>query len=405
MSAPTAAVFSMADTGHFKRLRPIIAGLVARGFDTHVFTGRRFCGEVEGLGARFVDLFAGRPLEAADATSIPVPSRSVTFAGTFGEDVVKAVKPLRPAIVVHDAFAVVAHVVAHHLGVPRVCVCAGHNLAPAPTLAALATDPRVRISEQCWRAIDILRERHGMPNANPFAYVSEISKELNLYCEPPEFLLPAERVPFEPIAFFGSVLPDPPAAVHAGASRFPIGGHPRQRVYISFGTVIWRYYEPAAIAALTAISNALSKRDDVAALISLGGQDVPGLQERLAHRNVRVETYVDQWQVLHEATLMFTHQGLNSTHEAIFLGTPMIAYPFFTDQPGLARRCQDLGLSVPLCATLRGAVGPEDVQAALAHIDAHAATLQTRLATARDWELATMARRPEVVERIVGLIR
>jgi len=50
-------------------------------------------------------------------------------------------------------------------------------------------------------------------------------------------------------------------------------------------------------------------------------------------------------------------------------------------------------------------VSAEDVLAALARIESSAAELQARLAEARMWELATIAARPAVLERIVQLIR
>ena len=62
MTGLTAVVFSMGDTGHFKRLRPIIAGLAARGLRTRVFTHVGFRDDVEKLGGEFSDLFEGRPL-------------------------------------------------------------------------------------------------------------------------------------------------------------------------------------------------------------------------------------------------------------------------------------------------------------------------------------------------------
>jgi UDP:flavonoid glycosyltransferase YjiC (YdhE family) len=406
MTRSGVVVFAMGDTGHFKRLRPLIAGLAARGLPTRVFTRNDRRDDVEQLGGEFFDLFAARPLAEADATSVPLPSRYVTFAAHFADDVVRQVAELRPGLVVHDAFAVIGSVVAHHLDLPRVCVCAGHNLAPKPTLEALAYDPRVRTSEQCLRAVEDLRARHGMPDASAFSYIDGLSADLNLYCEPPEFLLPAEREAFEPIAFFGSLLPDlPPKTVDCG-SAFGPHPHTRLRIYASFGTVIWSYYETAAIDALTAISNAVADIDEAFAVVSLGGRNVPELATRLSRRNVRVENYVDQWAVLQEASLMFTHQGLNSTHEAIYNRTPMISYPFFTDQPGLARRCQAFGLAVPLAgAELRGAVTVNDVHAAIERIDAGAAGFQARLDEARHWELSTMASRPAVLDRIADLIR
>ena len=246
-------------------------GLPRADLRTHVFTHVGFRDDVERLGGEFSDLFEGRPLGEADATSIPLPSRGVTFAGRFGDDVVLQMAALRPDVVIHDAFAVIGSVVAYHLDIPRVNVCAGHNLAPGPTLVALARDPRVRISEQCWRAVDALRERHGMPDASPFSYIDGLSHDLNVYCEPPEFLLPAEREAFQPIAFFGSLLPDPMAETGAAASVLGTDSNARPRIYASFGTVIWRYYEAAAVDALTAISDAVATIDRAVALISLGG--------------------------------------------------------------------------------------------------------------------------------------
>ena len=406
MNRPSVVVFAMGDTGHFKRLRPLIAGLAERGLRTHVFTRADRRGDVERLGGEFSDLFKDRTLDEADPASVPIPSRSVTFAGRFGDDIVREAGELRPGLVVHDSFAVIGRVVAYHLQIPRVNVCAGHNLAPRPTLEALAHDARVRISEQCRRAVDVLRDRHGMPDASPFSYIDGLSHDLNVYCEPPEFLLPAEREAFRPMAFFGSLLPDPEPTAVDRASAFGPNSHARLRIYASFGTVIWSYYEAAAIAALAAIADAVARSAETLALISLGGRTAPALTARLSRGNVRVAQYVDQWTVLHEASVMFTHQGLNSTHEAIYCRTPMISYPFFSDQPGLARRCHALGLALPLVDSgSRGPVTAADVDAAIARLAATRVDLDARLDEARTWELATIAARAGVLETIVGLMR
>jgi UDP:flavonoid glycosyltransferase YjiC (YdhE family) len=145
--------------------------------------------------------------------------------------------------------------------------------------------------------------------------------------------------------------------------------------------------------------------NDAVALVSLGGGGPTEHMARLARRNVRVESYVDQWKALREASVYLTHQGLNSTHEAIFQGTPMISSPFFADQPSLAKRCQELGLAVPLVEVLRGRVDPGHISAALARVAAACDAMRSRLAEARRWELETIRGRPSVIERIVGLTR
>ena len=403
MTQPAAVVFAMPEQGHFKRMLPLVEGLARSGVPTHVFTDLRFRASVERTGAHFVDLFAGRPIDSADARSLPVPCRFVSFAGHYADAVREEVAALRPALVVHDGFAVIGPVVAHALGIPRVNVCAGHNLAPGPTVAALRVDPRVRIAEECWEAVRLLQERHGLSDASPFSYASTHSPHLNVYCEPPEFLRPEEREPFQPITFFGSLAPEASERDSRRGSVFGDDAARRLRVYVSFGTVIWRYYEAEAMRALEAFADALAARDDATALVSLGGRSTPERVARIARPNVRVEDYVDQWAVLREASLFLTHQGLNSTHEAIYHETPMLSYPFFSDQPGLARRCRELGLAVPLAETLRGEVTPEAVGAALDRTAAEGEALRARLSEAREWELATIRARPAALRRIVGL--
>ena len=99
----------------------------------------------------------------------------------------------------------IGRVVATKLGVPRVNVCAGHNVVPARFLEMLKNDPRVRLSPACGRAADVLRESYGVTDASPFSYVASLSPDLNLYCEPPEFLAAHDREVFEPLEFFGSL--------------------------------------------------------------------------------------------------------------------------------------------------------------------------------------------------------
>jgi len=407
MKSGPAVVFGMPQRGHFNRLRPLIAGLAGAGLPTYVLTDRRFRPEVERAGGRFVDLFAGRPIESADATSIPVPSRYVSFAGRYADDITREVAALHPSIVVYDTFAVIAVAVANHLGVPRVNVCAGHNLAPGPTLEALHQDPRVRLSEDCWRGVRSLRERYGISDASPFSYISALSPDLNVYCEPPEFLTAEERRPFEPIAFFGSLSPEMSNVEKTLESHGEDDSAGKLRIYVSFGTVIWSYYASHALRALEAFSAAVAERADTVALVSLGGAGAGTGEQaaKLMRANVRVEAYVDQHEALREASVCITHQGLNSTHEAIFCEVPMISYPFFSDQPGLARRCWELGLALPLVESLRAPVDPDDVRAALARIETERAAMRARLAEARQWELETIRARPSVIARILELAR
>ncbi len=403
----TVVVFCMPEEGHFQRLCPLISGLADSGIETHVFTHSKFRPQVKRAGGVFFDLFSKYPLEKADDESIPVPCRFVTFAGRYAEEVKRDVETVKPSLVIHDTFAVIGPVIAKLLGVPRINVCAGHNMAPDRFLALLRGDPRVKISPRCLDAVNVLRDLHGLADASPFSYVSSISPHLNIYCEPPEFLDEGEREVFEPVAFYGS-LPRRRVSTHKKRgvrSGFGPGGNRRLKVYVSFGTVVWRYYAADALRALNVLATAFAEIDNVRAVISLGGAMIDSKTlAALVHPNVFVENYVDQWSILQEADAFFTHHGMNSTHEAIFHGVPMISYPFFSDQPDMAEKVRRFGLAIPLAGSLRGEFGKDEVRAALARLASEGKSIKAALSRAREWEEAVIAQRPAVHRRMIDLI-
>ncbi len=402
MSTINVVLFCMPEFGHLKRLLPLIQGLARSGANVHVFTDPAFSGAVQTSGGRYHDLFRDRPLALADDQSRPIPSRYVSFAARFADSMVSEVATLQPRIVIHDAFAVIAVPVANRLELPRINVCPGHNLAPGPTIAALARDPRVQLADACLRAVESLQRDYGMPDASPFSYIASLSTELNIICEPPEFLTAQEAIAFAPHAFFGSLSEASLLAPGPVLEHSPAPDSTRLRLYTSLGTVVWRYYAEYDRSVLDAVAQAARQRDELQVVVSLGGQAVDTGFKHLAAANMRVESYVDQWQVLAGSNVFLTHHGLNSTHEAIYHGVAMISSPFFSDQPGLAIRCQELGLAVPLVGELRAPLDCGDILAALDRIAQRRESIEASLQAARDWELAVMARRPEVISRILA---
>ncbi len=407
MRPPTAVVFVMLADGHFQRLHPLISALTSRNITTYVFTGDRFEAKVRQAGGICVDLFAKYPLERADAESRLRGSRYVSFAASYADEIIRDVEALGPSLIVYDTYAVVARVVAKALGIPYVNVCAGHNIDPAHFLPLLQANPEIHVSPQCHRAVAVLRDRYGLEDASPFCFMSGLSPFLNVYCEPAAYLTESERRVFEPVAFFGSLpaIPDMEARRRArGPSPFgPESG--QLRLYVSFGTQIWRFFGAQALDALRSISQCLADRADVHALVSLGGADIADEVRREIERpNVSVADYVDQWHVLADADAFVTHHGLNSTHEAIATTTPMISYPWWWDQPSLARKCQQFGLAVPLTGSVRGPIGADDVNLALTELSGNREKMRANLAQALEWELEVIADRGAVVQRIAGLL-
>jgi MGT family glycosyltransferase len=399
------AVFSMLEAGHLQRLRPLIRGLAERGIEVDVYTHTQFREPVEAAGGTFIDLFERYPIDSADSESSLVPCRYVSFAAAYVDQIARDLQDREVALVVYATFAVVARVAARKLGIPYVNVCTGHNVHPAEFVPIMKAQFADGVGEACRRAVEVLRERHGVVDASPFSWLEGLSPFLNVYCEPPNFLTDSERAGFEPIAFYGSLLASDGLEPTDGTrgSSAP-GDADSPQIYISFGTLIWRYFTEPALAALGSLAEALGSLPKVRGLISLGGvRQEPATVDALERENVRVAHYVDQWRVLGEADAYVTHHGLNSTHEAIFHMVPMVSYPFFADQPALAARCQELGIALPLHAELLGEVRPADAKDAIETALARREEMRKRLEEARGWELETIARRPEVLDRIVAL--
>jgi UDP:flavonoid glycosyltransferase YjiC (YdhE family) len=401
------AFFVMAQQGHFNLMRPLIAGLAGAGIESFVFTDRCFEREVVGTGARFMDLFAGRSVDDADDRSDPRPCRYVSFAARYADEAVEDLQSIQPSVVVYDQFAVIGRVVATALGIPYVNVCPAHGVAPSRLDSLLRSLPRVEISDRCERAVQTLRDRYAMPDASPFLYASALSPFLNVYCEPEAYLTGEERQAFAPVAFHGSL----PSVEEIEARRTQPGGssfEPRGgalKLYVSFGTVTWRYWPAETFAAAKAIADSVSEMADAQAVISLGGAQLEdGSVRALTHSNVAVHGYLDQWRALRDAEVFVTHHGINSTHEAVASGVPMISYPIMWDQPALADRCRRLGVAIPLTDSVRGAVAATDVARALGQLDRHRPALDTALARAWGWEQEAIAARGSVLERITDLI-
>lgn len=399
----TAVFFCMAEAGHYQRCRAVIEELVRCGIEVVAFTDRAQAADVTGArGARFADLFANRRLDALGDPSYPPTVGYVTWAAHHAEAVLEEVRSLRPQLVVTDSFAVIGRVVAEVLGLPHVSIRAGHNVLFETIYPQLDGNPVVRVSDMCLAAVDRLREEYGLEDASPFCYLAPTSPDLNICCEPPEFLTEAERDRLEPVAFFGSLPRSASLPADFNGGEFPRAAS--RRIYLAFGSYQLQFFPRVVSEAMQPVARAIASTPGAAGLISLSGATVsPSLVAGLQATGVRVEPRVNQWHVLSQADVFITHNGLNSTHEAVFHEVPMLSYPIVADQPAMAARCQELDLALTLSDERLAPLSPETVLHALARLDGERERFRAGLAAARRWEEEVIARRGEVIARIAQL--
>jgi len=82
----------------------------------------------------------------------------------------------------------------------------------------------------------------------------------------------------------------------------------------------------------------------------------------------------------------------------------MISHPSSATSPRSRRRCQELGVAMPLVGEVGAPVTPETVRSALEQVVAQRDALSAKVDTARAWELRTIAGRDAVVDRVLALV-
>jgi len=116
------------------------------------------------------------------------------------------------------------------------------------------------------------------------------------------------------------------------------GKHP---IYISLGTVFNQ-----AINFYKLCFEAFGKTDHTI-VMSVGDKtQISDLGE--IPKNFIVKNYVPQVDILQYAKLFITHGGMNSTHEGLYYGVPLIVVPQNADQPIIAGQVADIGAGIQL---------------------------------------------------------
>ncbi|MFD2370245.1 macrolide family glycosyltransferase [Brevibacillus sp. GCM10020057] len=112
-------------------------------------------------------------------------------------------------------------------------------------------------------------------------------------------------------------------------------------IYISLGTVLndaIDFYKLCMEAFGNTGHTVVMSVGDKVRLSDLG--DIP--------KNFVVKSYVPQTEVLPHAKLFITHGGMNSAHEGLYYGVPLVLLPQSADQPIVAEQAARLGAGISL---------------------------------------------------------
>jgi MGT family glycosyltransferase len=176
-------------------------------------------------------------------------------------------------------------------------------------------------------------------------YGVEIQSPYEVFCNPAPLTIVYTTREFQPDgeAFDHSYkFVGPSIAPRANQQNFDFTAiKGKHHIYISLGTVFNQ-----AIGFYKLCFEALGNTEHTI-ILSIGSRtqtsDLGEIPDNFVVRN-----YVPQTDVLQHAGLFITHGGMNSTHEGLYYGVPLIVIPQSADQPIIARQVASIGAGVQL---------------------------------------------------------
>ncbi|MBK9124567.1 MAG: hypothetical protein IPM16_15820 [Chloroflexi bacterium] len=342
---PKALFFNVPAHGHVNPSLPLVAELVKRGHDIAYFTSPSHKSRIEATGAT-VELYDERvPDDYFDRRGLngSIPQQAARVMLTTAKDIIpdllKRIEAYNPDYVLYDCMCQWGYYLGQITRLPSVV---SYSLMPLTPRALLNVRNLRIILPMLVKGFRAGNEANKIARDIGAQYGVKPLGMMNTMSVPADLAISYSSLEFVP---YSDSLPDYYRLV--GWTMQDGAGEPfthdsgRPLIYASLGTVINdndSFYR-ACIAAFA------DSPYDV--LISTGNRFSSEHFGALPP-NVTVKTWVPQTQVLKQASLFITHGGLNSLHDGLFCGLPLLMVPQQTEQTFNTTRVVDLGAGLML---------------------------------------------------------
>lgn len=348
-AAPRALFYNVPGHGHITPSLPLVAELNRRGHQIVYYASPGFRRAIEETGATFRPysnvpddyftargLHGGRPHRVAQAL--------LATAEELLPSLLDEAVSIEPDYVLFDGMCPWGYLAAHALQVPSVASLAlAPPVSPPPSamIRLLPVFARVALRDvgvglQANRQAQALARRYGAP---PLSFITVLNApgDIAISYTSAYFQPYADTVPAS-VCFVGWTMQETQAAAE-GFSLEPARGRPL--VYTSLGTVNNdnRAFFQTCIEAFAGA--------DVFVVMTTGKSIAPESFGALPE-NMAIYGWVPQREVLQQAALFITHGGLNSIHDGLTLGLPLLLIPQQEEQTFNAMRVVELGAGLML---------------------------------------------------------
>jgi MGT family glycosyltransferase len=340
--------FNVPGHGHVNPSLPLVAELVRRGHEIIYFVTDGYQQNVEATGAKFRayasipdDYFTARGLSG----SVPqkVAHALITTTEAILPELLEIARAENPDYILFDGMCPWGGVVGRILNLPVVASLALAPLVTPPPKAAL---PMLRIilpmifkdfgkGLEANRRANALTTKYHLPPFGMTGIMNNVGDLSISYTS--EYFQPFANTVDKSVRFVGWTLNENPASSDFSFDR--VQGRPL--IYISLGTLNNddRSFFEACIEAF--------KGNDSFVIISTGSNLDPQSFGTLPE-NVAIYKWVPQVEVLKRASLFISHGGMNSVHDSLYLGVPLLLVPQQPEQTLNSMRVVELGAGLML---------------------------------------------------------
>lgn len=347
MNSPKALFFNVPGHGHVNPSLPLVAELTRRGHQITYFITAGYRAQVEAAGAR-VQLYASvhddyfGSLTSDGFHPQIVACELLKTAEAILPELLESARAARPDYILFDCMCPWGYFVARALGLPAV---SSVSLMP-PILRAFLNRSSLAfmlplIFRDFDKALEANRRSQALGrkyNVPPLGQTNLLIAEgdLSLSYTSREFVPFAEDAP-QSFRFVGRTLEEEPNVSPALFER--VGNRPL--VYISMGTV-----NNKERAVVEFFIQAFAGRDEFV-LLTTGKQFSPESLGKLPE-NIAIHPWLPQIAVVKRAALFVSHGGLNSIHDALYFGVPLLLCPKQEEQTLNSSRVVELGAGLML---------------------------------------------------------
>ncbi|MEH7118127.1 macrolide family glycosyltransferase [Neobacillus vireti] len=332
--------------GHINPTIAVVEELISRGEEVMYFTIEEFRERIEKTGATVQTINAQKFIKAFVSGGRNYLLERINgllhTADIVIPSVLEQIQGEQFDYIIHDSMFGCGHILAQILKIPSINSCtsfveskASFDRGLEDFFKKVPTEIVNPIYDQYQVLTGRVKEKYGV----------EIHSPYEVFCNPAPFTIVYTTREFQPCGdefdqtykFVGpsisSRLSQESPYLHDINGKSPI--------YISLGTVFNQainFYKLCIKAFGNTDFSVVMSIGKVVQISDLG--EIP--------KNFFVKNYVPQQEVLKDSKLFITHGGMNSVHEGLYYGVPLIVIPQSADQPVIAGQVANIGAGVQL---------------------------------------------------------